>query len=91
MSELYRPGSGTEGEAFFENWCCNCARDKAMREGADFDECDDNELCELIAAAFRGPIKEWIYDASGHPCCTAFVEAGNPIPVVDDRTGDLFA
>ena len=67
-----------------------CARDKAMREGADFDECDDNELCDLIAAGFRGPVKEWIEDDSG-PRCTAFVPAGNTVPEVDTLTGDLFA
>ena len=52
MTELYRPGSGTEGEVFFDNWCRHCSRDRAMREGDDFDDCDDNELCEIIAAGF---------------------------------------
>ncbi len=61
-----------------------------MREGADFDECDDNELCEIIAASFRGPVKGRIEDDSG-PRCTAFVEAGNVVPEVDTLTGDLFA
>lgn len=61
-----------------------------MREGADFDECDDNELCGIIAAAFRGPVKEWIEDDSG-PRCTAFVQAGNLVLEVDTLTGDLFS
>ena len=39
----YRPSNGTEGDMFLNAWCCHCARDKAMREGADFDECDDDE------------------------------------------------
>ncbi len=88
--EQWEPSNGTEGALFIEAWCCNCARDKAMREGADFDECDDNELCEIIAAGFRGPVKEWIEDDSG-PRCTAFVPAGNVVPEVDPLTGDLFA
>jgi len=90
MSDKYLPSNGTEGAAFMDTWCRNCQRDKAMREGADFDECDDNELCEIIAAAFRGPVNEWIEDASG-PRCTAFVEAGKPVPFVDTKTMDLFA
>lgn len=89
MTKLYTPANGTEGEAFFENWCCHCSRDKAMREGADFDDCDDNELCEIIAASFRGPVKEWIEDETG-PRCTAFVKAGEPIPFVDTLTKQLF-
>ena len=72
------------------DWCCKCQRNKAMREGMDVDECDDNERCDIIAASFRGPVKEWITDDSG-PRCTAFVEAGNAVPEVDTMTGDLFA
>jgi len=90
MTETYRPSNGSEGSDFFECWCRRCARDKAMREGADFDECDDSELCELIAAGFRGPVKEWIEDDSG-PRCTAFVPAGKAVPEVDTLTMDLFA
>jgi hypothetical protein len=30
-----------------------------MRDGEDQDECDDNELCEIIAASFRGEAVEW--------------------------------
>lgn len=39
--ERYEPSNGSEGSAFLEFWCGRCARDKAMREGADLDECDD--------------------------------------------------
>lgn len=38
-------------------WPFRGQRDKAMREGAELDECDDNEVCEIIAASFRGPVK----------------------------------
>ena len=37
MSETYTPANGTEGVAFFGCWCRRCAKDKAMREGADLD------------------------------------------------------
>ena len=89
MSEQYQPENGTEGVMFFDTWCRRCQRDKAMREGADFDECDDNELCEIIAAGFRGPVEEWIEDEYG-PRCTAFVEAVQTVPFVDTKTIDLF-
>lgn len=89
MSKQYLPSSGTEGGIFFDAWCRHCQRDKAMREGAELDECDDNEVCEIIAASFRGPVKEWIEDNHG-PRCTAFVEAGQPVPFVDTKTMELF-
>ena len=89
MSNQYTPTYGTDLFMFIETWCRRCQRDKAMREGADFDECDDNELCEIIAASFRGPVKEWIEDDSG-PRCMAFVDAGQSVPFVDTKTMELF-
>ena len=50
--QRYRPSSGTEGDWFFGKWCRHCARDKAMSEGADFDECDDDQVCQIIANTF---------------------------------------
>lgn len=78
--EQWEPSNGTEGELFMNAWCCNCARDRAMREGCDFDDCDDDEKCEIIGASFRGEAVEWQYDKHGQPCCTAFVPAGEAIP-----------
>lgn len=68
-----------------------------MREGADFDECDDNETCGIIADTLRLSVddpdypKEWRYDANGNPVCTAFVE--HPKGAHEDRctkTIDMF-
>ena len=89
MSDQYTPTYGTDLFMFIETWCRRCQRDKAMREGAPFYDRDDNEFCEIIAASFRGPVKEWIEDESG-PRCTAFVEAGQAVPFVDTKTMDLF-
>lgn len=93
---LYRPSNGTEGAWFWEAWCCRCQRDKAMREGADFDECDDNERCDIIANTMAFGIdepsypQEWRYDENGTPCCTAFVPAGDRVPERDEHTLPLF-
>jgi hypothetical protein len=84
--EPYQPANGFEGELFFERWCQHCARDRAMREGDDFNECDDEEVCNLIALsmAFKPGDPEypsaWQYGKDGQPCCKAFVPAGQPIP-----------
>ena len=95
--EKYRPSNGTEGEYFFAAWCRNCQRDKAMREGCDLDDCDDNERCNIIAAtmAFQvdedGYPQEWQYGEDGQPRCTAFVPDGSAIPPQrDELTIDMF-
>ena len=81
MAEKYKPRHEDDLGQFLDEWCCNCARDKAMSEGLPVEECDDNERCNIIADTFAYAIddpkypKEWIYD-EGKPCCTAFIEAG---------------
>ena len=62
-----------------------------MREGCDFDECDDNEKCEIIGASFRGEAVEWRRMPSGEVKCIAFVDAGKPIPTPRcSKTADMF-
>lgn len=90
--EQWIPSNGTVGYSFLEGECGNCARDKAMREGVDFDECDDNECCPIIGASFRGEAVEWRRMPDGEIKCIAFVPAGERIPEPRcDRTADLFA
>lgn len=95
--EKYQPSNGTEGEMFFRSWCFQCQRDKAMREGCDVDECDDDERCEIIADTMAFAVddpqypSEWQYGKDGQPCCTAFVSAGSAVPPARcDKTIDMF-
>jgi hypothetical protein len=96
--EKYRPSNGTEGDCFFAAWCCKCQRDKAMREGSNIDECDDNERCDIIANTMAYDLEdpeypvEWQYGKDGQPCCTAFVTAGDAVPAPRcEHTMDLFS
>lgn len=85
MSNKFRPSNATQGEAFFAAWCHSCARDKAMREGADLDECNDNERCEIIGLTQIHNVHdpeypvEWHYDTNGLPTCSAYVAAGDTV------------
>jgi hypothetical protein len=89
--QRYQPSNGTETATFVENWCTHCAREKAVREGDPADGYDDRELCPIFAKAMaNGGCKEWVYDAGGHPSCTAYVERGQPIPYRCPETPDLF-
>lgn len=94
-TKLYRPSSGTEGCDFYETWCSNCAKDKPMSEGKNYDDCDDSEVCKIIADTLAYDIddqkypKEWCYK-DGQPCCTAFVQVGMQIPERDTLTIDMF-
>jgi len=89
--EQWIPSNSTIGAAFIETWCGTCARDKAMRDGAPVDECDDNEVCEIIGASFRREAVEWRRMPDGDIKCIAFVEVGQTIPPPKcPHTGDLF-
>ena len=96
MTEKYRPSNGTEGDIFMQNWCCHCARDKVLSEGLDFDECDGDQICNIIANTMAFDIDdvaypvEWVYK-NKQPVCSAFIQAGHPVPFKDDLTMNLFA
>lgn len=89
--EQWIPSNGTVGYSFLSDWCGNCQRDKAMREGDPLEDCDDNERCDIIAASFRGEAVEWRRMPDGEVKCIKFVEKGQPIPPEPDtKTLDLF-
>lgn len=75
----YRPSNGTEGMCFMGEWCDCCARDEKFRETQD-----GADSCPIAAATFVYAVddpkypKEWVYDAKGHPICTAWVIEGQP-------------
>jgi hypothetical protein len=94
--QKYRPSNGAEGEIFLDAWCSCCAHDLAMSQGMPIEECDDNQKCDILGRSFLSiddPAypTEWRYGKDGQPCCTAFVPAGQPIPVKDEHTLDMFA
>ncbi len=85
------PSNSDQGHAFIADWCGQCARDKAAREGVELDECDDTEKCEILAASFRSEAVEWRRMPSGKVECIAFVPAGQPVPPPRcANTKDLF-
>jgi len=89
--EQWTPSNGDDGYSFITDWCGTCARDKAAREGANIDECDDNEKCPILGASFRGEAVEW-RNIDGVVKCISWVEHGKPIPPPrDDKTIDMFA
>ncbi|WP_424195468.1 hypothetical protein ACMYR3_06010 [Ampullimonas aquatilis] len=79
------------GYNFINNNCGQCARDRAAREGMDLDECDDDELCEILNASFRGEAVEWRHLPTGEVKCLAFIPADEPIPAPRcNKTIDMF-
>jgi len=95
--QKYQPSNGTEGEIFIDAWCSHCARDKALSEGLPIEECDDDQLCKIVAHTMAFDVDdsryphEWQYGKDGQPCCTAFVHAGDQIPPAKDtHTTDMF-
>ena len=87
---LYRPSNGTEGVIFMDAWCSKCAKDAEMNGTVRSGDAKPEQLCPIIAATMaydeddpKYP-REWQYDASDHPVCTAFV----PLPVIADAPPD---
>lgn len=88
--EQWIPSNGTEQMIILEGMCTTCARDRAMREGWPIEECDDDELCEIIGAVFSRQAVEW-REIDGEVTCLAYVRHGEPIPEPRcQHTGDLF-
>lgn len=87
----WTPSNHDQGYGFLDDNCRHCARDKAMSTGADYEDCDDNELCPIIAKSFRGEALEWREMPDGEIKCIAFVPAGQPIPPPRcEHTRELF-
>lgn len=76
----YIPSNSTEGHGFIGSWCSTCARDRSIREGIELDECDDDEVCQIVAASFRGEAVEWRRMPRGNVLCTAYVSYGEAVP-----------
>ncbi|MFN3494213.1 MAG: hypothetical protein ACK40L_06875 [Hydrogenophaga sp.] len=86
------PPNSDVGYGFIGSTCAHCARDRAIREGVEIEECDDDELCEIVGASFRGEAVEWRRMPDGSVHCLAFVPAGEvPPPPPCMFTLDLFA
>ena len=88
----YVPSNSTDGSIFFDGYCAHCARDRSMRDGEPVEECDDDELCPIIAASFRGEAVEWRKLDNGDLVCLAYVEAGDQVPPPRcEHTREMFA
>lgn len=89
--EQFIPMSSGEGLLILEEFCTRCARDRAMREGDPIEDCDEDEVCEIIAASFRGQAVEWRQMDNGEVKCLSFVMNGDPVPDPKcEHTADLF-
>jgi hypothetical protein len=88
--EQWEPSNGTDGGCFIDEWCSRCSRDKPMSEGKDFDDCGPEELCEELAASFRGEAKHWRTLPDGEAVCLLFHPVGQPIIERCPNTKDMF-
>lgn len=68
----YYPSNASDGCYFIERFCTHCSRDKPCSEGKQFDACTDDEVCEILAASFRGEAVEWRRLDDGSTTCIAY-------------------
>lgn len=83
----WTPSNNTEGQHFIESWCRQCWwNNHNLHEDVPFDEIDPLEgICQIFDASFRGEAWEWQIGADGQPRCTAYVPAGQPLPLPPPR------
>lgn len=79
--KLYQPSNGTEGDWFTSKFCMRCIHCDPDPSGKK--QCDI--LCRSLCFTTKDPEypKEWVYDVSDKPVCTAWKEwdwnkQGNP-------------
>jgi len=102
MSETkpYRPNNGSEGAWFHSTWCAKCINDAVMNGTQSYNDCNDDDLCQIIPATMFLEVDdskyptEWICDKDGkNPRCTAFIDlkTGLSIPPMRcPKTIDMF-
>lgn len=74
MSDSYKPSNGDDGEGFMGAFCDHCSRDRFTPETGNGRSC-----AILLHALYLNSDdphypREWTYDATGRPTCTAFRE-----------------
>ncbi|ABF71333.1 p082 [Rhizobium phage 16-3] len=71
----WMPSNATEFDGFDANWCAHCSRDAAFRE-----DMDNNDGCEILAAAYRGEQQATWFWRKGVPHCANFSDdPANPV------------
>lgn len=66
------PSTLDSGMSFIERNCASCGRDRSAHEGVNYDECEDHELCPIIAASFIGEAIQWRRLENGELICTEY-------------------
>lgn len=90
MPEQFIPSNADDGYSFICQHCQYCARDAVSNGTRTFQTATDDELCQILAASFRGEAKEWVEHDDGRTECTAYVPFGQPLPFRDPATIDMF-
>jgi hypothetical protein len=66
------PSNGADGMSFVEHFCFQCAKDQAANGSKDYDDCEDSDLCPILAASFRDEAVQWREMDNGGLICTEF-------------------
>ncbi|EYR81816.1 hypothetical protein [Shinella sp. DD12] len=71
----FRPANGTEGCIFESRYCEHCSRDAAFRQ-----DMENNDGCEILAAAHAGEQPtQWVYRGGMGHCTNFSDDPANPI------------
>lgn len=87
----YRPSNGTEGEIFMSAWCNHCYFEDIHDPHSEMN-CGIITLTHALDIGDEDYPKEWVFDESGKPKCTAFSLRGAKETVEPrcEKTADMF-
>ena len=76
--EQWKPSGNEDVHCFEDEHCTRCSRDRAANGTVKLFDAHDEDLCPILAAAFRGEATEWQYRADGKTVCTGFTPLDEP-------------
>ena len=76
----YCPGSGSEGAAFEDAFCCRCQYDGSERDEPS--DCPIRMQAHIVADVHDPEFpNQWVYDEEGYPTCRMFSESKDVSPL----------
>ena len=76
--EQWMPSNSDVGCSFISDWCGQCARDKVANGSVHQDAAQEEDLCPILGASFRGEALEW-RRVDGEVKCLKFVDVRDPV------------
>jgi len=73
LGKQYIPSNSDDGLFFYEINCARCSRDAYANGTKDISECEESDLCSILAASLLDKAVQWREMDNGDLICTEFL------------------